>query len=121
MCIVCARAGLDYVAHEDVLPYSSVEPAPIQHELFEKFLVRDPVQSQFFSAMHILKAMDTSCLCNCAFCVGFDSQLCLCLFIMGRTLFKLDYVTSLGILASAVDLRCCCVVPILICIWHSSS
>jgi len=36
-----AIPGLDYVAHEDVLPYCSSEPQPIHHELFEKFLKHD--------------------------------------------------------------------------------
>jgi len=30
--------GLDYVAHEDILPYSTDDRSPIQHELFHKFL-----------------------------------------------------------------------------------
>ena len=33
-----AIPGLDYVAHEDVIPYTSSETTPIQHELFQKFL-----------------------------------------------------------------------------------
>jgi polymerase delta-interacting protein 2 len=33
-----AIPGLDYVAHEDILPYSSGEKSPLQHELFDKFL-----------------------------------------------------------------------------------
>ena len=33
-----AIPGLDYVAHEDVLPYKTDDKAPIQHELFDKFL-----------------------------------------------------------------------------------
>lgn len=37
-----AIPGLDYVAHEDILPYTSVERTPIQHELFDKFLVHTP-------------------------------------------------------------------------------
>lgn len=34
-----AIPGLDYVGHEDILPYSTADSAPIQHELFDKFLV----------------------------------------------------------------------------------
>ena len=34
-----AIPGLDYVAHEDVLPYSTEDGTPIQHELFDKFLM----------------------------------------------------------------------------------
>ena len=33
-----AIPGLDYVAHEDVIPYKSKDKAPIHHELFDKFL-----------------------------------------------------------------------------------
>ena len=41
-----AIPGLDYVAHEDILPYTTSEGNPLQHELFDKFLMyqegRDP-------------------------------------------------------------------------------
>ncbi len=30
--------GLDYVSHEDIIPYSTKETIPIQHELFDRFL-----------------------------------------------------------------------------------
>ena len=30
--------GIDYVSHADVLPYSSTEKQPIQHELYDRFL-----------------------------------------------------------------------------------
>ena len=33
-----AIPGLDYVAHEDILPYATRDENPIQHELFDKFL-----------------------------------------------------------------------------------
>ncbi|KAL0994625.1 hypothetical protein UPYG_G00125060 [Umbra pygmaea] len=33
-----AIPGLDYVSHEDILPYNSTDHVPIQHELFERFL-----------------------------------------------------------------------------------
>ncbi|UXI14638.1 potassium channel subfamily K member 18-like [Sarcoptes scabiei] len=33
-----AIPGLDYVAHEDIIPYTSTESTPIQHQLFNKFL-----------------------------------------------------------------------------------
>lgn len=36
-----AIPGLDYVAHEDILPYTSAEKTPLQHELFDKFLVHN--------------------------------------------------------------------------------
>ncbi|XP_050410033.1 polymerase delta-interacting protein 2 [Patella vulgata] len=37
--------GLDHVAHEDILPYMSVERSPIEHDLFDQFLVHDPESS----------------------------------------------------------------------------
>ncbi|XP_056140210.1 polymerase delta-interacting protein 2-like [Lampris incognitus] len=33
-----AIPGLDYVCHEDILPYSSTDCVPIKHHLFERFL-----------------------------------------------------------------------------------
>ena len=33
-----AIPGLDYVAHEDIMPYTTHDKAPIQHELFDQFL-----------------------------------------------------------------------------------
>lgn len=37
-----AIPGLDYVAHDDIIPYTSVERVPLQHELFDKFLMHNP-------------------------------------------------------------------------------
>lgn len=37
-----AIPGLDYVAHEDVVPYSPTEKNPLHHELFDKFLQYSP-------------------------------------------------------------------------------
>ena len=34
-------AGLDYVGHEDVLPYRTTEKQPINNHLFDKFLALD--------------------------------------------------------------------------------
>ena len=39
--------GLDYVSHNDVIPYTSNERIPIIHDLFEKFLIYDPESSMF--------------------------------------------------------------------------
>ena len=33
-----ALPGLDYVAHDDILPYTTQDKSPIQHDLFDKFL-----------------------------------------------------------------------------------
>lgn len=32
------------MAHEDVLPYTTTEKQPLQHELFDKFLEHNPGQ-----------------------------------------------------------------------------
>lgn len=41
-------SGLDYVSHEDILPYNSAEQLPIQHELFERFLLYNPAKCKRF-------------------------------------------------------------------------
>lgn len=51
-----AIPGLDYVAHEDILPYSSGEQHPLQHELFDKFLAHQPDKDPPFSAQDTLRA-----------------------------------------------------------------
>lgn len=43
-----AIPGLDYAAHEDVLPYRTTEHQPLCHELFEKFLMPDPDKGYYF-------------------------------------------------------------------------
>ena len=42
-----AIPGLDYVAHEDILPYTTTEKQPLQHELFDKFLMYYPDKGNF--------------------------------------------------------------------------
>ncbi|XP_020277713.1 polymerase delta-interacting protein 2 [Pseudomyrmex gracilis] len=51
-----AIPGLDYVAHEDVLPYSTNEKAALQHELFDKFLTYHPDKEPCFVAQETLRA-----------------------------------------------------------------
>lgn len=51
-----AIPGLDYVAHEDILPYSSGEQHPLQHELFDKFLAHQPDKDPPFAAQDTLRA-----------------------------------------------------------------
>ncbi|CAI5694689.1 unnamed protein product [Oreochromis niloticus] len=51
-----AIPGLDYVSHEDILPYNSTEQVPIQHELFERFLMYNPSKTPPFTARDTLKA-----------------------------------------------------------------
>ncbi|VDP43482.1 unnamed protein product [Soboliphyme baturini] len=47
---------LDYVAHEDVLPYHSAESLPIVHELFERFLISNAGKDPPFVARETLRA-----------------------------------------------------------------
>ncbi|KAK7588142.1 hypothetical protein V9T40_005387 [Parthenolecanium corni] len=51
-----AIPGLDYVGHEDVLPYTTSEKNPLQHELFDKFLMYDPERDPPFGAQETLRA-----------------------------------------------------------------
>lgn len=46
---------MDYVAHEDILPYVSAEKQPIQHELFENFLEHNPGKEIAFTEKDTLK------------------------------------------------------------------
>lgn len=49
-----AIPGLDYVAHEDIMPYTSAEKAPLQHELFDKFLAYSPDKGRYIYKLIIL-------------------------------------------------------------------
>ncbi|KAK6620610.1 polymerase delta-interacting protein 2 [Polyplax serrata] len=51
-----AIPGLDYVAHEDVLPYTTAEKQPLHHELFDKFLLYYPDKDPPFGAQETLRA-----------------------------------------------------------------
>jgi len=51
-----AIPGLDYVAHEDIIPYSSTEKNPLNHELFDKFLQYSADKEPPFIARDTLKA-----------------------------------------------------------------
>jgi len=51
-----AIPGLDYVAHEDILPYTTTEKQPLRHELFDKFLSYDAERDPSFSARETLRA-----------------------------------------------------------------
>ncbi|GCB67163.1 hypothetical protein scyTo_0005086 [Scyliorhinus torazame] len=54
--LIDTRDWLDYVSHEDILPYSSSDRIPIQHELFERFLSYDPAKALPFVARDTLRA-----------------------------------------------------------------
>lgn len=51
-----AIPGLDYVAHEDIIPYTSGEKTPLHHELFDKFLAHNPNHDPPFVAQETLRA-----------------------------------------------------------------
>lgn len=53
-----AIPGLDYVAHEDILPYSlsTREKKPLKHELFDKFLIYTGEKDVSFKASGTLYA-----------------------------------------------------------------
>ncbi|XP_034952746.1 polymerase delta-interacting protein 2 [Chelonus insularis] len=51
-----AIPGLDYVAHEDILPYSTNDKSALQHELFDKFLTFNPSRDPPFVAQETLRA-----------------------------------------------------------------
>jgi len=51
-----AIPGLDYVAHEDILPYTTSETNPLQHELFDKFLMYQEGRDPPYVAQETLRA-----------------------------------------------------------------
>ncbi|KAK0159688.1 hypothetical protein PV327_010779 [Microctonus hyperodae] len=51
-----AIPGLDYVAHEDILPYSTTDKSALQHELFDKFLTFHPDHDPSFIGQETLRA-----------------------------------------------------------------
>ena len=62
-----AIPGLDYVAHEDALPYHTTEPQPLSHELFDKFLTPNLENGYYFIIcllflFHFLKTFYLICI-----------------------------------------------------------
>jgi len=53
---MCAIPGVDHLAHEDILPYTTSEANPLQHELFDKFLMYQEGKDPPFVAQDILRA-----------------------------------------------------------------
>ncbi|KAA0716255.1 polymerase delta-interacting protein 2 38 kDa DNA polymerase delta interaction protein [Triplophysa tibetana] len=51
-----AIPGLDYVSQEDILPYNSTDQVPVQHELFERFLMHNPSKGPRFVPRDGLRA-----------------------------------------------------------------
>ena len=39
--------GIDFVAHEDILPYTNRETIPVEHELFDKLFMPDPTSCKY--------------------------------------------------------------------------
>ncbi|ESO91619.1 hypothetical protein LOTGIDRAFT_121872, partial [Lottia gigantea] len=48
-------SGLDYVAHDDIIPYHSKEKTPIVNQCFNKFLLYDPESSPPFVMTEMLR------------------------------------------------------------------
>ncbi|OQR68338.1 polymerase delta-interacting protein 2-like [Tropilaelaps mercedesae] len=51
-----ALPGLDYVSHEDILPYTATNEQMIHHELFDKFLMPEPDKDPPFGPRETLRA-----------------------------------------------------------------
>lgn len=51
-----AIPGLDYVAHDDIMPYCSTDKHPLQHELFDKFLTYSADSDPPFVGQETLQA-----------------------------------------------------------------
>ena len=45
-------SGLDYVAHEDVLPYTGTDKSPLHHDYCDYFLTYKAGQSKFFTNLN---------------------------------------------------------------------
>lgn len=58
MALGVSFSGLDYVSHEDILPYSSTDQVPIQHELFERFLMYDQTKGNFWHHCVVLQYLE---------------------------------------------------------------
>lgn len=50
-----AIPGLDYVAHDDIIPYTSTERVPLHHELFDKFFMHNSDKDPPFVAQKTLR------------------------------------------------------------------
>lgn len=47
---------MDYVAHDDIMPYTSAEKNPLNHDLFDKFLEHVPDKQPPFQGRDTLKS-----------------------------------------------------------------
>uniref|UniRef100_A0A2K5PM48 ApaG domain-containing protein n=1 Tax=Cebus imitator TaxID=2715852 RepID=A0A2K5PM48_CEBIM len=57
-CALYVIPGLDYVSHEDILPYTSIDQVPIQHELFERCLLYNQTEAPRSVAWETLRLFD---------------------------------------------------------------
>lgn len=80
-----AIPGLDYVAHDDVLPYSTTDLNPIQNELFDKFFTYD---KNFGRMIHKTYSINL----NGNF-YGEDTGLDICFYQSWRTILPLKQVS----------------------------
>lgn len=55
---ICSLPGMDYVPHEDILPFTSTARHSIHHELFDKFFTYKPGKELCFSGNNTLKAWE---------------------------------------------------------------
>uniref|UniRef100_A0A1B6M1H7 ApaG domain-containing protein n=1 Tax=Graphocephala atropunctata TaxID=36148 RepID=A0A1B6M1H7_9HEMI len=47
--------GLDYAAHQDILPYTATEKLPLKHEMFDSFFLYQPTKEPCIEAKDSLK------------------------------------------------------------------
>ena len=52
--VLLCMAGLDYVSHDDILPYTSTSQDPFQHELFDQFLTLESKDDGMLFCMDML-------------------------------------------------------------------
>lgn len=55
---ICSLPGMDYVSHEDILPFTSTARHSIHHELFDNFFTYKPGKELCFSGKNTLKAWE---------------------------------------------------------------
>ena len=74
-CACCVVVGLDYVSHDDILPYTSTSQDPFQHELFDQFLALESKDDGTYVNCHC------TCLLNFYFFLCVYVSVCLCVFM----------------------------------------
>ena len=71
--------GLDYVSHDDILPYTSTSQDPFQHELFDQFLALEAKDEGTCITVHVIFVCFNSlyvylrvCMCVCTLMHVYD-------------------------------------------------